>query len=53
MTIISLLDLPLTLPPDSQARLAGLETLTHGLPQYLSRCKSRWINLVDKVLTSL
>ncbi|OQD81166.1 hypothetical protein PENANT_c029G03136 [Penicillium antarcticum] len=40
MTIISLLDLPLTLPLDSQARLAGLETLTHGLPQYLSRCQT-------------
>ncbi|KAJ5776084.1 uncharacterized protein N7511_001095 [Penicillium nucicola] len=40
MTIISLLDLPLTLPPDSQARLAGLDTFTHGLPQYLSRCQT-------------
>jgi hypothetical protein len=38
MTIISLLDLPLTLA-DGQARDAGLETLTNGLPQYLSRCK--------------
>lgn len=39
MTIISLLDLPLTLA-DGQARDAGLETLTSGLPQYLSRCES-------------
>ncbi|CAI7606847.1 unnamed protein product [Penicillium bialowiezense] len=39
MTIISLLDLPLTLA-DGQAREAGLETLTSGLPQYLSRCQT-------------
>ncbi|CAG8046150.1 unnamed protein product [Penicillium salamii] len=39
MTIISLLDLPLALA-DGQARDAGLETLTSGLPQYLSRCQT-------------
>ena len=41
MAILSLLDLPLTLPPDAPAREAGLETLTDGLAQYLSRCKER------------
>ncbi|KAJ5959202.1 uncharacterized protein N7479_006352 [Penicillium vulpinum] len=40
MTIISLLDLPLTLAPGSQAREAGLESLTSGLPEYLSRCQT-------------
>ncbi|KAJ5584249.1 uncharacterized protein N7459_004049 [Penicillium hispanicum] len=40
MAIISLLDLPLALPPDAPARQAGLETLTDGLAQYLSRCQS-------------
>ncbi|KAJ5129317.1 uncharacterized protein N7515_005356 [Penicillium bovifimosum] len=40
MTIISLLDLPLALAPGSQARDAGLETLTSGLPEYLSRCQT-------------
>lgn len=42
MTLISLLDLPLTLAPGSQAREAGLESLTSGLPEYLSRCMSYW-----------
>ncbi|CAI7659899.1 unnamed protein product [Penicillium crustosum] len=40
MTLISLLDLPLTLAPGSQAREAGLESLTSGLPEYLSRCQT-------------
>lgn len=40
MTIISLLDLPLSLPDDSEARRAGLDTFISGLPEYLSRCKS-------------
>lgn len=40
-TIISLLDLPLALPHDAKkAREAGFETLTDGLAEYLSRCKS-------------
>ncbi|KAJ5090247.1 hypothetical protein N7532_008931 [Penicillium argentinense] len=38
--IISLLDLPLALPPDSAAREAGFENLTDGLAEYLSRCQS-------------
>ncbi|CAG8899475.1 unnamed protein product [Penicillium egyptiacum] len=40
MTLISLLDLPLSLAPGSQAREAGLESLTSGLPEYLSRCQT-------------
>ncbi|KAJ5772923.1 hypothetical protein N7457_007819 [Penicillium paradoxum] len=40
MTLISLLDLPLALAPGSQAREAGLESLTSGLPEYLSRCQT-------------
>ncbi|KAJ5619732.1 hypothetical protein N7510_003716 [Penicillium lagena] len=40
MTIISLLDLPLDLPPDVEARRAGLENLTSGLPEYLSRSQT-------------
>lgn len=39
MVIISLLDLPLELPPDAPARQYGLETFTSGLPEYLSRCE--------------
>lgn len=39
MVIISLLDLPLELPPDAEARQYGLEKFTSGLPEYLSRCK--------------
>ncbi|KAL2832811.1 terpenoid cyclases/protein prenyltransferase alpha-alpha toroid [Aspergillus pseudoustus] len=40
MVIISLLDLPLTLPPEARAREYGLETFTSGLPEYLSRCQT-------------
>lgn len=40
MVIISLLDLPLTLPPGSEARQSGLETFTSGLSEYLARCKT-------------
>lgn len=39
MVIISLLDLPLELPPDAEARRYGLEAFTSGLPEYLSRCQ--------------
>lgn len=40
-TIIALLDLPLALPHDAKkAREAGFETLTDGLAEYLSRCKT-------------
>ncbi|KAJ5669405.1 hypothetical protein N7462_010475 [Penicillium macrosclerotiorum] len=40
-TIISLLDLPLALPPDAEkARQAGFQTLTDGLAEYLSRCQT-------------
>ncbi|CAI7564678.1 unnamed protein product [Penicillium manginii] len=38
--IISLLNLPLGLPPTSEARLAGFDNLTDGLGEYLSRCQS-------------
>ena len=51
MTIISLLDLPLTLA-DGQARDAGLETLTSGLPQYLSRCKGNFLDLCAMLIVA-
>ncbi|KIW89170.1 uncharacterized protein Z519_10022 [Cladophialophora bantiana CBS 173.52] len=37
---ISLLNLPLSLPPDSPARDAGIETFKDGLGEYLSRCQT-------------
>ncbi|KAH8428245.1 CAAX farnesyltransferase subunit beta RAM1 [Aspergillus melleus] len=40
MVIISLLDLPLTLPPDAEARQHGLESFTSGLSEYLARCQT-------------
>ncbi|KAL2002027.1 hypothetical protein VTN02DRAFT_780 [Thermoascus thermophilus] len=40
MVIISLLDLPLDLPPEAEARRHGLETFVSGLPEYLSRCQT-------------
>ncbi|KAL4984937.1 terpenoid cyclases/protein prenyltransferase alpha-alpha toroid [Aspergillus falconensis] len=40
MVIISLLNLPLTLPPEAKAREYGLETFTDGLLEYLSRCQT-------------
>lgn len=40
MVVHSLLNLPLELPPDAEARQHGLETFTSGLSEYLSRCKS-------------
>ncbi|KAL1995824.1 hypothetical protein VTN49DRAFT_690 [Thermomyces lanuginosus] len=40
MVIISLLDLPLDLPPESNARQSGLRTFLDGLPEYLARCQS-------------
>lgn len=42
MVIISLLDLPLDLPPDSEARDYGIDTFVSGLPDYLSRCRGRF-----------
>lgn len=39
MVMISLLDLPIDLPPEAEVRRHGLETFMDGLPQYLSRCK--------------
>lgn len=38
MVMISLLNLPLELPPNSKARINGDETFLTGLPEYLSRC---------------
>jgi hypothetical protein len=38
MTIISLLDLPIDLPPEAEARRHGLRLFSSGLPEYLSRC---------------
>ncbi|PTU24265.1 hypothetical protein P175DRAFT_0505943 [Aspergillus ochraceoroseus IBT 24754] len=40
MVIISLLGLPLSLPPEAKARQSGLETFTSGLSEYLSRCQT-------------
>ncbi|KAL5343705.1 terpenoid cyclases/protein prenyltransferase alpha-alpha toroid [Aspergillus crustosus] len=40
MVIISLLDLPLTLPPEATARNYGLQTFADGLSSYLSRCQT-------------
>ncbi|THC89166.1 hypothetical protein EYZ11_011383 [Aspergillus tanneri] len=40
MVIISLLDLPLTLPLESEARQYGLESFTSGLSEYLARCQT-------------
>jgi protein farnesyltransferase subunit beta len=40
LVAISLLDLPLSLPPGSPARDAGLETFMDGLGEYLSRCQT-------------
>jgi protein farnesyltransferase subunit beta len=39
MVIISLLNLPLTLPREAKAREYGLQTFTDGLLEYLSRCR--------------
>ncbi|KAL3475651.1 terpenoid cyclases/protein prenyltransferase alpha-alpha toroid [Aspergillus californicus] len=40
LVMISLLDLPLALPPKAKAREHGLETFTSGLSEYLSRCQT-------------
>jgi protein farnesyltransferase subunit beta len=40
MTIISLLNLPLELPPDSPAWINGDETFVTGLPEWISRCQT-------------
>ncbi|KAH1493183.1 hypothetical protein LV164_000084 [Aspergillus fumigatus] len=40
MVVHALLDLPLALPPEAEARQNGLETFTDGLPEYLSRCQT-------------
>jgi protein farnesyltransferase subunit beta len=41
MVVHALLNLPLALPAEAEARQYGLETFTDGLPEYLSRCKWR------------
>ncbi|KAL8871391.1 MAG: hypothetical protein Q9174_002765 [Haloplaca sp. 1 TL-2023] len=40
MVLISLLNLPLSLPPNAPARRVGFETFNDGLPEYLSRCQT-------------
>ncbi|KAK2768516.1 CAAX farnesyltransferase (FTase) subunit beta [Arachnomyces sp. PD_36] len=40
MVIIALLDLPLELPPEAEARKFGFNTFLDGLPEYLSRCQT-------------
>lgn len=51
MVIISLLDLPLDLPPEAEARRHGLETFVSGLPEYLSRCESQSLSGLQYILT--
>ena len=38
MTIISLLAIPLELPPNAPSRATGFTSFLDGLPEYLSRC---------------
>ncbi|TKA74146.1 hypothetical protein B0A55_06824 [Friedmanniomyces simplex] len=40
MTVITLLNLPLELPPDSPARKAGLQSFTDSLGNWIGRCQS-------------
>ena len=40
LVMISLLDLPIELPPDAPSRKAGLHTFEDGLGEYLSRCQT-------------
>jgi protein farnesyltransferase subunit beta len=40
MVLLSLLNLPLSLPHDSPGRAAGFETFTDGLPEWLGRCQT-------------
>lgn len=40
LVAISLLNLPLSLPPESPARQAGFETFFDGLGDYISRCQT-------------
>ena len=40
LVVISLLDLPPDLPPESPARSAGLTTFNDGLGNYISRCQT-------------
>lgn len=40
LVILSLLSLPLDLPPDSPARAAGMTTFNDGLGTYISRCQT-------------
>lgn len=51
LTIISILNLPLELPPDSPARVKGDETFLTGLYQWISRCQSRQSEMLDTLLT--
>ncbi|RMZ82773.1 hypothetical protein DV738_g1494, partial [Chaetothyriales sp. CBS 135597] len=40
LVIVSLLDLPLELPPDAPARSAGLSTFGDGLADFIARCQT-------------
>ncbi|RMD44458.1 hypothetical protein DV735_g611, partial [Chaetothyriales sp. CBS 134920] len=40
LVIVSLLDLPLELPPDAPARSAGLSTFNDGLGDFIARCQT-------------
>jgi hypothetical protein len=50
--IISLLNLPLNLSPDSPARAAGHTSLFGGLAEWISRCKL-WLSLLLVASSSL
>lgn len=39
MVIISLLNLPIQLPPDAPSRAHGLKTFRDKLPEWISGCK--------------
>ncbi|KAH8697720.1 CaaX farnesyltransferase beta subunit Ram1 [Talaromyces proteolyticus] len=53
MVIISLLNLPLDLPPEAEARQHGLRTFVSGLPEYLSRCESLFFGGQSSILTKV
>ena len=46
MTMISLLAIPLELPPNAPARASGFNSFLDGLPEYLSRCTALCSKLI-------
>lgn len=56
MTIISLLAIPLELPPNAPARASGFTSFLDGLPEYLSRCtagQSTFYSLITNPYTQV